>query len=163
VLEYARPVSVAIAVNDLFVLCRDAAAAVDRNGGLVAVRVEPDLPPLRTDGESLRRALVNLLTNARDAVTAAAPTADGRPPIELRASRSAADGPVAIEVEDRGVGIPAADLPHVFEPYFSTKRTGTGLGLAITRNIVESLGGSISAQSYAGGGTLVRIELPNLT
>jgi two-component system sensor histidine kinase HydH len=70
------------------------------------------------------------------------------------------DGGVAIEVEDHGVGIDPADRPHVFEPYFTTKRTGTGLGLAIAKNIVDSHGGAISASAARGGGTRVRIELP---
>ncbi len=63
-------------------------------------------------------------------------------------------------VEDRGTGIAAEDLLHVFEPYYTTRRTGTGLGLAIAKNIVESLGGAISAESRAGEGTTIRLELP---
>ena len=55
---------------------------------------------------------------------------------------------------------PPADLPHVFEPYFTTKRTGTGLGLAIARKIVEALGGTIRLESREGEGTRVEIELP---
>jgi signal transduction histidine kinase len=64
-------------------------------------------------------------------------------------------------VRDHGVGIAAVDLPHVFEPYFTTKRTGTGLGLAIARNIVLSLGGHIEVTSAAEEGTEVAIELPS--
>jgi two-component system sensor histidine kinase HydH len=58
------------------------------------------------------------------------------------------------------VGIAPGDLPHVFEPYFTTKRTGTGLGLAIARNIVLSLGGRIEVRSADAEGTQIRIELP---
>ena len=154
VLEFTRPVPVERAPTDLGVLCRDAAAALVREGAQVSVVVDPGVPTVSTDGERLRRALVNLLTNARDAVS-------GRPQgtIELRAS-PAGSNRVAIEVEDHGVGISADDLAHIFEPYFSTKRTGTGLGLAITRNIVESLGGTISARSRPGEGTTMRVELP---
>jgi signal transduction histidine kinase len=67
---------------------------------------------------------------------------------------------VAIVVENRGVGIDAETLPHIFEPYFSTKRAGTGLGLAIAKNIVESLGGTVLAENRNGEGAAVRIELP---
>ena len=63
-------------------------------------------------------------------------------------------------VEDRGRGVAPADLPHVFEPYFTTKRTGTGLGLAIARKVVEALGGTIRMESREGEGTRVEIELP---
>jgi two-component system sensor histidine kinase HydH len=52
-----------------------------------------------------------------------------------------------ISVSDRGVGIPPEDLPHVFDPYYTTRRSGTGLGLPIAKNIVEGLGGTISVTS----------------
>jgi two-component system, NtrC family, sensor histidine kinase HydH len=155
VLEFTRPMPVERSPTDLGALCRDAAAALEREGAKVTVNVPAALPPVSTDGERLRRALVNLLTNARDAVMG---RAAGGGLIELRAA--AQDGVVVLEVEDTGVGIAPEDLPQVFEPYFSKKRTGTGLGLAITRNIVESLGGTISARSRHGEGTVMRIELP---
>jgi signal transduction histidine kinase len=72
------------------------------------------------------------------------------------------EGRALIEVRDHGVGIAEEDLPHVFEPYFTTKRSGTGLGLAIARNIVEALGGTITARSRPSEGTSIRIELPRL-
>jgi signal transduction histidine kinase len=67
---------------------------------------------------------------------------------------------VAIEVRDRGTGISPENLPRIFDPYFTTRRTGTGLGLAISRNIVEGLRGTINVDSRSGEGTTVRIELP---
>jgi signal transduction histidine kinase len=67
---------------------------------------------------------------------------------------------VTLLVEDRGPGIPVGQLAHVFEPYFTTRRTGTGLGLALSRHIVESLGGTIGIEGRAGGGTCVRVDLP---
>jgi two-component system NtrC family sensor kinase len=57
------------------------------------------------------------------------------------------------------VGIAAEELPKVFDPYFTTRRTGTGIGLAISRNIIEGLGGTVSVSSRKGHGTEVRIEL----
>jgi signal transduction histidine kinase len=67
---------------------------------------------------------------------------------------------VAITVRDHGTGIKPDDLPRVFDPYFTTRRTGTGIGLAISRNIVEGLGGRITVASQPERGTEVRIELP---
>ena len=156
VLDFARPVSVDRVPTDVAAVCRDAAGALEREGAKVNLAVEELDGPVATDGERLRQALVNLLVNARDAVMA---RPDGGGLIELRA-RKPPGGRVIIEVEDRGVGISPEDLPHVFEPYFSTKRTGTGLGLAITRNIVESLGGTLSAHSRPGEGTVMHVELP---
>jgi signal transduction histidine kinase len=158
VLDYARPVTVDLQPTDITAVCRDAASAAQHEGTWVRLILPERLPLLRTDGERLRRALLNLLTNAKDAV-AAQPQGNGdAPPVELRVMPLPGNG-VAIEVTDRGVGINAKDLVHIFEPYFTTKRTGTGLGLAITRNIVESLGGSIAAESRPGEGTTMRIEL----
>jgi two-component system, OmpR family, sensor histidine kinase KdpD len=69
-----------------------------------------------------------------------------------------------IEVTDRGEGIPAPDLSHVFEKFYRVHRpervTGTGLGLSITKGIVEAHGGKVSAENAAGGGTTIRIEIP---
>jgi signal transduction histidine kinase len=67
---------------------------------------------------------------------------------------------IRIVIEDRGAGIDAKDLAHVFDPYFTTKRGGTGLGLPIAKNIVEGLGGTITVASTPGRGTEMRIELP---
>ena len=80
--------------------------------------------------------------------------------VSITGKAGAATGVVAIVVADRGIGIAAADLPHVFDPYFTTRRTGTGLGLAIAKNIVEALGGVITVRSRPTEGTEVRIDLP---
>jgi len=80
------------------------------------------------------------------------------PDIELRTTRGPA-GQIVIVVADKGGGITAEDLPRVFDPYFTTKRTGTGLGLAIAKNIIEGLGGTISVESRVGEGTQMIICL----
>ncbi len=161
VLDFARPIKFEMAPADLNTLCEDAARASATDGAVLAIRLDldPTLSAIMTDAERLRIALVNILTNARHAVTA---RPDGAPlppdPIVISTSRR---GPcVAIEIRDRGIGIRPDDLPRVFDPYFTSRRTGTGLGLAITRNIIESLGGTITVSSRPGDGTDVRIELP---
>jgi two-component system NtrC family sensor kinase len=111
-----------------------------------------------TDAERLRLALVNILTNARHAVTARPGALDGQEPIRLKTIRERPDR-IAIEVRDQGTGIAGDDLGRVFDPYFTTRRTGTGLGLAISKNIIEGLGGTISVASREGQGTEVRIIL----
>lgn len=168
VLDFARPPRLEIQPTDLNAVCQDAATA--SLAGDHAPRLHLDLAfaggPLATDAELLRTALVNVLGNAREAVRAR-PDGEGdpagqkgpEPEIELRTT-SAGEGRAAVVVRDRGPGIAPADLPHLFEPYFTTKRSGTGLGLAIARNIVEALGGTIAARSLPDQGAEIRIELP---
>ena len=84
---------------------------------------------------------------------------NGDPDIEL-ATLPLRDARIAIVVRDRGVGIDAEDVPKVFDPYFTKKRTGSGLGLAIAKNIIEGLGGTIAVSSRIGEGTEMRVELP---
>jgi len=73
---------------------------------------------------------------------------------------------VQIRVADRGLGIDAADLPHVFKPFYRGRRAvdaqvrGTGVGLSVVRHVVDAHGGSIAIDSRAGEGTTVVVELP---
>jgi signal transduction histidine kinase len=138
------------------------------------VRVETalaaSLPPIRADADELRRAFVNILGNAMEAVDAAVAADPGsaadpgkRMRVVLRSERARApDGRegVRVAIEDTGIGIPAASLPRLFEPSFSTKSSGTGLGLPIVRRIVTDFGGSIRVDSEPGKGTTVSVWLP---
>ncbi len=164
VLDFAKPIRVEIAPADLVAICRMAARAVDVGAGEVDVRVETtvDAAPIHTDAERLRAVLVNLLTNAQVAVRDHEKNdkADGvvTAPIVLRISSTAASW--CLDVIDGGIGIAPGDLGRVFEPFFTTRHTGSGLGLAISRNIVESLGGTIVVRSELGAGTTVHLDLP---
>ena len=162
VLDFARPLRLEPAPVDVAALAGDAAGAAFEGAKGLGARLTLDPAPgsIVTDGERLRGVLVNLLENARDSVLAAGRVAPDS--VEIGARRLDA-GRVLLWVEDRGVGVAAADLPHVFEPYFTTKRTGTGLGLAIARKVVEALGGTIRMESREGEGTRVEIELPATT
>ena len=125
-----------------------------------STELDPTVPPLETDSEKLRTALVNLLTNARQAVVArtSADGAEPDAPVTLTTGRLA-DRRVAISIRDQGVGIGADDLPRIFDPYFTTRRAGTGLGLPIAKNIIDALGGTLTVVSTPGAGTRIRIEL----
>jgi signal transduction histidine kinase len=78
----------------------------------------------------------------------------------------AARSPVRIRVTDNGIGIPARDLPHVFDKFYRVANeatagiSGTGLGLAITRSIVEAHAGRIGVESTEGAGSTFWVELP---
>ncbi len=122
------------------------------DSGRVENRVDPALPPLDVDPDRLDRILVNLLGNALK-------YADG--PVRIG---GALDGDaVRITVEDRGAGIPAADLERLFERYYRGHRhegEGLGLGLFIVKGLVEAHGGRIQVASTEGVGTTFTIHLP---
>jgi signal transduction histidine kinase len=160
VLDFARPIQFDLAPADLVDICRDAAQAAQAGADDVPVALETTEghAPVVTDAERLRTVLVNVLSNAQQAVLARGDQGP-RSPIRLHTTRNPAGG-WRIEVADRGAGISPDDLPRLFEPFFTTRRTGSGLGLALARNIVEGLGGSIAIDSTAGVGTIVRIDVP---
>ena len=172
VLDFAKPIRFDFAEASVNDVCRVSVAAAWAGDTQDDVRLEldADIPPFVTDAERLRTALVNLLANARHAVQAVAAGRAGleprqdivtvldEPAVVLRTAWQ--DSRVVISVSDRGVGISPEDLPHVFDPYYTTRRSGTGLGLPIAKNIVEGLGGTISVTSRLAGGTDVRIDLP---
>jgi two-component system NtrC family sensor kinase len=164
VLDFARPIRFDYAPADVNAVCADAEHAARDGIEKIRVKLNPDpaLGHIVTDAERLRTALVNILTNARHAVSARRPAqgSDATADIEIDTANGTA-GHVTIVVRDRGIGVKPEDLPRVFDPYFTTKRTGSGLGLAIAKNIIEGMGGSISVESHAGIGTEIRIDLPS--
>ncbi len=121
----------------------------------VSLDVDKDLPPVLGDSNQIEQVMVNLITNARDAVEKAE-----RKEISLRAFHS--DGFVVIEVADTGCGIPPDHLDRIFDPFFTTKAIGrgTGLGLAISHGIVEYHGGDIEVETTLDEGTTFRVKLP---
>jgi signal transduction histidine kinase len=164
VLDFARPIRFEIAPADLNALCRESATASHASapGAAVSFDFDATAPTVATDAGRLRIALVNMLVNARHAVNGSSghgPGPNGAGP-ELTLRTRANGDRVTIVIADRGAGIEPAHLPHVFDPYFTTKRGGTGLGLAIAKNIVEGLGGTIGIDSAPGEGTEIRINLP---
>jgi signal transduction histidine kinase len=168
VLDFARPIRFDVAPVNVNQLCRESAsAAVASEPGVeIALDLDPALTTATTDGERLRIALVNMLVNARHAVNGhGVPGGDSPPGADVKRdavtlrTRRAGDR-LHLAVADRGVGIAAKDLAHIFDPYFTTKRGGTGLGLPIAKNIVEGLGGTIGIASTPGAGTEIHIDLP---
>jgi PAS domain S-box-containing protein len=123
-----------------------------------------DVPTIWADQEALYQALVNLVTNALDAMPTGgrlllrAGWSDGRDAV--LPGPSGAGRRMALEIEDTGDGIAAAAIDRIFNPFFSTKDGGTGLGLALTHKIVEDHGGSIDVRSTPGVGTTFRVVLP---
>jgi two-component system, NtrC family, sensor kinase len=120
----------------------------------VTVDVAPGLPDVAADEAQVRQALINLVRNAREAITAAAVR---RIDISVR---EAVPGRIAVAIRDSGPGIDAANLGKIFDPFFTTKKRGTGLGLALVQQIVVDHGGQIEVASAPGTGTTFMITLP---
>ncbi|RMF23206.1 MAG: HAMP domain-containing protein [Deltaproteobacteria bacterium] len=101
--------------------------------------------------EQLEQVALNLFVNAIEAMP------DGG---RLTVALTAANGRVDWKVEDTGIGVPAEDQPHVFDPFFSRKKGGTGLGLYVTKQIIESHGGRIEVARSSPSGTVLHVSLP---
>ncbi|MFO0953441.1 MAG: HAMP domain-containing sensor histidine kinase [Isosphaeraceae bacterium] len=144
----------------------DLGAVVAECAGMLAplaaargVRVRVDASPAELDGDSDRLAQVvtNLLTNA---------LTYNRPRGEVRVSTTVAGDDALLTVADTGVGIPAEDLPFVFDRFYRVDRArsresgGSGLGLAICKSVVAAHGGSIAVESEPGRGTTFTVRLP---
>jgi signal transduction histidine kinase len=125
--------------------------------GIAVKRVlAPEVPPVLGDGNALQQVLLNLLTNARDALRD-----HGEVCVETRAL---ADPPGAarLVIRDTGPGIPPEALPRIFDPFFTTKAEGTGLGLSISYGIVREHQASIDVESRPGAGTTFVLTFPPL-
>lgn len=115
-------------------------------------RVERDIPEVRADRARLLQVFCNLLENALQH----APEGS-----EVCISAKRADaGSIVCTIEDAGFGFAPADLPHVFEPFFTRRRGGTGLGLSIVARIVEDHGGTVLADNREERGARVMVSLP---
>ena len=149
-LDYSRPLRPSVQAVAVGPVIDEAIASVvparGKSGIEVRLSVEPGLGPVSADARLLRQALVNLITNAVQAmphgglltVTAARVLSDGAP--EAR-----------IAVHDTGAGIAADMRGKVFQPFFTTKPTGTGLGLAVVKRIADGQGGRVQlAESERG-------------
>ncbi|MBI4520590.1 MAG: HAMP domain-containing protein [Gemmatimonadetes bacterium] len=154
-LAFARPAMPTLAPGDANHILQRAVRlvqpAAERAGVLVDIRLDPSAPQLLVDEDLLCQALVNLLMNAVQATAR-----DGH----ITASTCEQDENIEFRVADTGRGIPSAELPHIFKPFFTTRHTGTGLGLSITREIVERHGGRLDVESEVGKGSAFTVLLP---
>lgn len=172
-LNFARPRELTMKVDDLNDLVERTLGLVkhELNRGQVSVvrELAEDLPPVTLDSYRVQQVLVNVFTNAAQAMPAGGTltvrTSLGvAPPNPVPAaplSGEPDERTVVIEVEDTGAGIPEENLFKVFDPFFTTKPTGqgTGLGLSVARQIVEMHGGTLSVANRAEGGVRATIVL----
>lgn len=118
--------------------------------------LDPNLPAIHSDPVQLQQVLLNLAINAFDAMR---DTPASKRKVVI-ATQAHGDGTVRTSVRDYGVGISKEMQDSLFDPFFSTKTEGLGMGLAIVRSIVESHGGTITAENADGGGTRFEFVLP---
>jgi signal transduction histidine kinase/ActR/RegA family two-component response regulator len=144
-------------------------ASLNKKARLV-MDLADDLPPVEVDGTQLRQVLMNLITNASDALGGEAGTIRvtthlveiaHSPAHEGWALGAPAPGSyVAVRVEDDGRGMDEATVERMFEPFYTTKTTGHGLGLAAVLGVVRDVGGTIRVRSRPGQGTTIELLLP---
>ena len=162
--ESGRPEMSEIDVNDVVRSGMELLREQFRSHGLALTdSLTSDLPRVLANPFSLEEVLLNLLTNARDAVEEVA-SENGTPGVVVRTGMSAVDGvdQVMIQIEDNGAGIDDDILSKVFDPFFTTKEPdrGTGLGLSICKSIVEQFGGAVAIATERGHGTIVTVSIP---
>lgn len=126
----------------------------------VTTDLDPDTKPALVSGNQIQRVLLNLMINARQAM------GEGGE-IVIRLQPSSESGFIELMIRDSGSGIPQETLPHIFDPFFSTKngpdesgKGGTGLGLAACKEIIDAHHGKIRVDSTVGVGTAFTIRLP---
>jgi len=155
-LNFASLPDTRLAPGDLAAVIRDTLFLVSKQFQNQNIRLHEDIPERlphpRMDSDRLKQAILNLLTNALDAMP-------GGGDLWITAKRSGTGGQLTIR--DNGSGITADRLTLIFEPFYTTKGEGTGLGLSITHTIITSHGGRIEVQSRVGEGTEFRIYLPD--
>jgi len=116
----------------------------------------PDLPGVEGDPTQIHQVLMNLVSNAFDAM--------GEAPANRRIvqiiTNTNGDGTISVAVRDHGCGIADTARARLFEHFYTTKKEGLGMGLAIVRSIVEAHGGTITAENADGGGARFHFRLP---
>lgn len=166
VLGLARNRSADPAPTDLGALCDETLVLLERELQKYRVAVHRQYEatgPAKVVGNQVQQVLLNLLTNARQAMPSGGQ-------VTIRTADNAATGAVELSVRDTGTGIPVELLPRIFERGFSTKRGpdatgkgGAGFGLAACREIVEAQGGKIRVESAVGRGTQFTLKFPAAT
>lgn len=146
---------------DLNALVREVLALSSRElvGQEVSVEddLRRDLPRVMADRVQMQQVLVNLVTNAVEAMSS---VTDRRRSLLVKSDIQTGD--VLVAVGDTGIGIDPKDMDRVFEPFFTTKSRGMGLGLSVCRSIVEGHGGRLRASQRNPHGTLFHIQLPSI-
>lgn len=133
---------------------------LETHGVDVVVTTPPDLPVVMGVPVRVQQVLLNLVSNAIDALGTIPPSGAAGATLHIDLSAQASDA-VEIRVTDTGPGIPTEARARVLEPFYTTKASGLGMGLAISRTIVAQHGGQLSIESSPGGGASICFTLPS--
>ncbi len=114
----------------------------------IVTKLEPNLPKVKIDFKQIQQVILNILTNAVDAIDKS-----GIIKIKSYAETEGENRYVVVSISDTGCGIPKEDIPKIFEPFFTKKSDGTGLGLSVCRQIMDNHGGKIEVESEVNCGT----------
>jgi len=126
---------------------------LEKKGIRIDIKSGPATLQMYADPRALQQALLNVLTNAADALS-------GRRDPKIALSVQPSGGMVVIRIEDNGCGVPEEKLQSIFKPFFTTKPQGTGLGLVIVKKMLANMNGTIDIESREDEGTMVTISLP---
>lgn len=167
ILRFGRPAQLALKPIDVAeFLCQATAEIRPLLGAPVKLVLQsPEVPlTVSADRAQLAQVLINMALNANDAMSNSGTLTIGARPGDQH-STSTVELPnshefVHINITDSGEGIPSEDLPYIFEPLFTTKRTGTGLGLSVVYQVITGHGGRIYVESKRGEGTTFHLFLP---
>ena len=150
--DFARPLKPELVEVELCSAIPQLVATVNVPNNIQAMaQCDTELPKIKLDLTFLKRILVNLATNAIQAMP------DGGK-LTLKASQEA--NTVSITVTDTGMGIPDEIKPKIFQPLMTTKSKGQGFGLAVVKRLVEAQGGTITFESKVGEGTQFKLSFP---
>jgi signal transduction histidine kinase len=156
--SFARQSSAEPAPTDLNTIVDEALLLMRKPFGAENIRVvatlDRTLPLLLGEANALHQVLMNLLTNAREAM------ASGGGEIRIETGRAERTDWIRLRVADTGPGIPPEEITKIFDPFYTTKRTGTGLGLSVTYGIIREHGGTVDVTSRPGQGTTFTLEFP---
>ena len=154
-MDFARPTTLNLAEQPLVPTLQAVLSLMEANLTHHQIRLvlefAPDLPDLQFDSDKIKQAFMNVVLNAMEAMPQGG---------TLSVTIFKLEDGISIKVTDTGVGIPEADIEHLFEPFFSRKDKGTGLGLANVKRILEEHGGTVEIENALDEGATVSMWLP---
>lgn len=160
-LNFSKPAKADIREIDINTLVNETldlvSAEIKKKESNIQIKLSKNLPVIKADAKQIQQVLINLLTNAADAIEK-----KGKIIIRTGLYNHQAKGieKVYFEVEDSGIGISEEEIMEIFNPFFTKKTNGTGLGLTISKRIVNEHNGKIEVFSEIGKGTKFKVVLP---